>query len=131
MVRGAQSIYVSWREYASWLLRYCSVLWLTSALQIKDTDATHFDLDCQDLRAFDDSLYRQLVRYPQEVVPILDLVIGELFTDNVNSGDVRAIQTRPYNLSQSTNMRDLNPDGKQAAPDIRANNFSPSRTNRY
>jgi hypothetical protein len=30
-----------------------------------DTDEWHVDVDCSDLRDFDESLYRQLVRYPQ------------------------------------------------------------------
>ncbi len=31
------------------------------------------------MRQFDEELYRQLVCYPQEVIPILDMAVNELF----------------------------------------------------
>ncbi|ORY76778.1 MCM-domain-containing protein [Neocallimastix californiae] len=52
----------------------------------------NLNLNCQNLKSYKKSLplYHQLIRYPQEIIPIMDHV-------------------RPYNIGKSVNMRDLNP----------------------
>ena len=37
------------------------------------------NIDCGHLKAFDAELYRQLVSYPQEVIPTFDMAANELF----------------------------------------------------
>ena len=92
------------------------------------TNQTNLNLRISDLAAYPPSkkLALQLVRYPQEMVPIMDQVIKdtmlELAEDDVHASDVDAVQlreqiaiiesslykVRPYG-GPSTNMRDLNP----------------------
>ena len=60
---------------------------------------------------FDEDLYRQLVCYPQEVIPTLDMAVNEMFferyPDTVLS---HQIQVRPFNADKTRNMRALNPE---------------------
>lgn len=96
--------------------------------QMRLTNQTNLNLRISDLAAYPPSkkLALQLVRYPQEMVPIMDQVIKdtmlELAEDDVHASDVDAVQlreqiaiiesslykVRPYG-GPSTNMRDLNP----------------------
>lgn len=46
-------------------------------MQIVETQLIAFNLDCRNLADFDPELYNQLVQYPQEVIPILDIVIND------------------------------------------------------
>lgn len=39
-------------------------------------------IDCEHLKRFNADLYAQLVRYPQEVIPTLDLAANQLFSTN-------------------------------------------------
>merc|ERR1719341_3037179 len=60
--------------------------------------------------AYDEGLYRQLVCYPQEVIPVLDMAVNELyFTKYPDSELPHQIQVRPYNADKTANMRELNP----------------------
>ena len=36
-------------------------------------------IDCSHLKQFDAELYRQLVCYPQEVIPTFDMAVNEIF----------------------------------------------------
>jgi len=59
----------------------------------------------------EEELYKQLVQYPQEVIPILDMAVNELFcTLNPDAELVHQIQVRPYNAEKTKNMRGLNPE---------------------
>lgn len=42
------------------------------------TDLRHINLDCKNLHEFDPDLYRQLVFYPAEVIPIFDMCIDRI-----------------------------------------------------
>ena len=63
------------------------------------------------LLQFDEELYRQLVCYPQEVIPVLDMAVNELFNASYPDceGLPHQIQVRPYNAEKTSNMRELNP----------------------
>ena len=37
------------------------------------------NIDCSHLKTFDTELYRQLVCYPQEVIPTIDMAVNEVF----------------------------------------------------
>ena len=75
------------------------------------------NLDALNLKAYPatQSLYAQLIRYPQEIVlHVLDFVTTtvfcELFADVEGVGaDTVAFKVRPFNLGKSINLRDLNP----------------------
>lgn len=71
----------------------------------------HLNIDCDNIRSFDETLYDQLIRYPQEVIPIFDLTVYTLSTELAGSPPDRRFQVRPFNLfgRDRKQMRDLNP----------------------
>ncbi|KAJ1893867.1 MCM DNA helicase complex subunit, partial [Kickxella alabastrina] len=79
------------------------------------SEVFQLNLDAQNLLAYAPAqrLYRQLVNYPEEVVPIMDYVLTELFMEHFPDADMDLAQSdlkvRPYNLTATTNMRELNP----------------------
>merc|ERR1719297_310320 len=59
---------------------------------------------------FDEELYRQLICYPQEVIPVLDMAVNEMFFNKYPDSELpHQIQVRPYNAEKTSNMRELNP----------------------
>ncbi|XP_069777639.1 DNA replication licensing factor MCM4 isoform X2 [Narcine bancroftii] len=63
------------------------------------------------LRAFDPELYRQLICYPQEVIPTFDMAVNELFFERFPDSILEhQIQVRPFNALRTKNMRSLNPE---------------------
>lgn len=80
---------------------------------MRDTGIVNFNLDCSNLRAYarSEKLYHQLLRYPQEVIPLMDHTATELFLDMFDDADLqgRSINVRPFNFGHSVNMRSLNP----------------------
>jgi len=73
-------------------------------------NARRINLNCRDLYQFDRKLYHQLQYYPQEIVSIIDLSVDE-FKNEIEPDDeqIRRIQVLPYNLTETINMRALNP----------------------
>jgi DNA replication licensing factor MCM4 len=72
----------------------------------------YLNINCEHMKKFCPRLFAQLVRYPQEVIPILDMAINELFFENHPSAILEhQIQIRPYNSDVTTSMRNLNPEG--------------------
>ena len=70
------------------------------------------NVNCGHLREFDSDLYRQLVCYPQEVIPTFDMAVNEMFFERFNNVTLEhQIQVRPYNAEMTKNMRSLNPEG--------------------
>ena len=71
------------------------------------------NLNCSHLQVYDPDLYRQLVCYPQEVIPTLDMTVNELFFEKYPDVILpHQIQVRPFNADKTKNMRALNPEGK-------------------
>ncbi|NXW95777.1 MCM4 factor, partial [Alopecoenas beccarii] len=69
------------------------------------------NVNCDHLRSFDENLYRQLVCYPQEVIPTFDMAANEIFFDRYPDSILEhQIQVRPYNALKTRNMRNLNPE---------------------
>uniref|UniRef100_A0A8C5GBB6 DNA replication licensing factor MCM4 n=1 Tax=Gouania willdenowi TaxID=441366 RepID=A0A8C5GBB6_GOUWI len=69
------------------------------------------NVNCRHLQSFDAELYRQLVSYPQEVIPTFDMAINDLFFDRFPDSFLEyQIQVRPYNALKTRNMRSLNPE---------------------
>ncbi|KAJ3331316.1 hypothetical protein HDU76_003498 [Blyttiomyces sp. JEL0837] len=80
--------------------------------QMRNNERRILNLDCTNLRAYPPAnrLYLQLVRYPQEVIPLMDHMLAEVYFgmfENEMEGDV--FRVRPFNLERSVNMRDLDP----------------------
>ena len=64
------------------------------------------------IKRFDANLYRQLICYPQEVIPYFDIVINELYFETYAFDEIEhQIQVRPFNAEKTRNMRALNPEG--------------------
>jgi DNA replication licensing factor MCM4 len=89
--------------------------------ELKDTERGFINIDCTDLYDHDAVLYQQLVRYPQEVVPIFDLVVQAEYQEKIDDQSDMSIQVRTFNLRDSgdgggggsgggINMRELNPE---------------------
>ena len=53
---------------------HCSFIW-----QIHLLETPFLNIDCCHLKTFDAELYRQLVCYPQEVIPTFDMAANEIF----------------------------------------------------
>ncbi len=86
-------------------------LYLQIMEQINDLEEPYMNINASHLKSFEDNLYRQLVCYPQEVIPIMDMAVNELFVrkypDTVLS---HQIQVRPFNAEKTRNLRNLNPE---------------------
>ena len=85
-------------------------------MQVNDLEQPYLGINAGHIRLFDEDLYRQLVCYPQEVIPTMDMAVNEMFfekyPDTVLSHQV---QVRPFNADKTRNMRALNPEGETEA----------------
>jgi len=79
--------------------------------EIAVTEHPYINIDSMHLQTYDANLYRQLVCYPQEVIPTFDMAINELFNEK-HQGTVleHQIQVRTFNVDKTKNMRSLNPE---------------------
>ena len=81
--------------------------------QLNETEIRNLNLDVKNLGFYPLTITfkQQLSQYPQEIIPLMDMVINEYFTELFPEFDISAdpIQVRPFNLDQSVNMRDLDP----------------------
>ncbi|CAG2178198.1 unnamed protein product [Oppiella nova] len=70
------------------------------------------NINCRHIQSFDSVLYRQLVSYPQEVIPTFDMAVNEVFTELYPEGiaEMDRICVRPYNVIKTSTLRDLNPE---------------------
>jgi DNA replication licensing factor MCM4 len=70
------------------------------------------NVDCLHMKQIDKTMYLQLLAYPQEVIPIFDIAINELFFTIYEDDTLpHQIQVRPYNVDMFRNMRCLDPEG--------------------
>lgn len=82
---------------------------------ITQTQASCINVNCKHLVQHFQSrrLYRQLIRYPQEVITIMDLTIHEEILARSGPDDdaafIRRPQVRPFNLKDLHKLRDLDP----------------------
>ncbi|KAJ2081415.1 MCM DNA helicase complex subunit [Coemansia sp. RSA 988] len=83
--------------------------------KMHESEIYQLNVDAQNISAYPPAqgLYRQLVNYPQEVVQLLDYVLAGMYMEQNPDADIDLAQgdlrVRVYNLSNTTNMRDLNP----------------------
>eukprot|EP00051_Salpingoeca_urceolata_P014549 m.185521 g.185521 ORF g.185521 m.185521 type:complete len:897 (+) comp18117_c0_seq5:150-2840(+) len=83
---------------------------ITNLARVEENNA-FFDVDCEDLHSSDAALYQQTVRYPQEVIPMFDNVVHELYEEYVPEDDTPPfIQVRLFNTIKKSVMRELNPE---------------------
>ncbi|KAG9510059.1 DNA replication licensing factor MCM4, partial [Fragariocoptes setiger] len=87
-----------------------SALYLTKLEEILTVNEPFLTVNCAHLKGFDPNLYRQLVNYPQEVIPIFDLAANELFAEKYPDHELEhPINVRPFNIDQTSTIRNLNP----------------------
>ncbi|RKO90888.1 MCM2/3/5 family-domain-containing protein [Blyttiomyces helicus] len=72
------------------------------------------NLGCSNLRAYEPAkkLFNQLIRYPQEIIPLIDHMLTEIYLDMFEDAvlpDGVMMKVRPFNLERSVNLRELNP----------------------
>uniref|UniRef100_A0A182ILA0 DNA replication licensing factor MCM4 n=1 Tax=Anopheles atroparvus TaxID=41427 RepID=A0A182ILA0_ANOAO len=71
----------------------------------------YLNFNCAHLKTFDETLYRQLICYPQDVIPALDIAVNEMFFERYPGAILEhQIQVRPFNADKTRNMRALNPE---------------------
>ena len=72
----------------------------------------YLNINCLHIERFDANLYRQLVCYPQEVIPTFDMALNEVFAELYPNGvqDLDRVYVRPYNVAKTSNLRSLNPE---------------------
>ena len=79
--------------------------------QIADLETPYLDVNSTHVKMFDEDLYRQLICYPQEVIPTLDMAVNEMFFERFPDTILaHQIQVRPFNAEKTRNMRALNPE---------------------
>jgi DNA replication licensing factor MCM4 len=101
------------------------------------TGQTNLNLDMVNLQAFPPTrkLYTQLIKYPQEIIPVMDQVLKDLMVavaeedqqngvegmqgdrgeDEINEIMSKVYKVRPWG-GDACNMRDLNPSGEHSFP---------------
>lgn len=72
----------------------------------------YFNVNAHHIHRFDEQLYRQLVCYPQEVIPALDMALNEVVASLASDAlpESYRIYVRPYNVLSCSNIRGLDPD---------------------
>lgn len=86
-------------------------LYLQKLEEINLLEEPFLNMNCAHLKQFDADLYRQLVCYPQEVIPTFDMAVNELFFERFPDAQLQhQIQVRPFNAEKTKNMRLLNPE---------------------
>lgn len=85
--------------------------YMTRMEEINTLEEPFLNLNCIHLKRFSQELYDRLVQYPQEVIPIFDVAVNELFRLIFPDTQLpHQIQVRTYNVDQTKNMRMLNPE---------------------
>jgi len=88
-----------------------SPIYMQKLEQIADLEIPYLDVNSTHVKNFDDDLYRQLICYPQEVIPTLDMAVNEMFFERFPDTILaHQIQVRPFNAEKTRNMRALNPE---------------------
>ncbi|XP_068249560.1 DNA replication licensing factor MCM4-like [Palaemon carinicauda] len=86
-------------------------LYLQKLEEIHTLEEPFMNINCAHLHQYDSDLYRQLICYPQEVIPTFDMAINEMFFERYPDTILEhQIQVRPFNAEKTKNMRGLNPE---------------------
>ncbi|CAO3624659.1 unnamed protein product [Cunninghamella echinulata] len=80
---------------------------------IRESGSIGVNLDCRNLMAYPDThkLYDQLIKYPQEIIPLMDHTITNFYMGIFEDANLNGqqLKIRPFNLPEAVNMRDLDP----------------------
>jgi DNA replication licensing factor MCM4 len=61
--------------------RLISSYYMQKIKEIRELDISVLEIDCDHIFQFDQSLYRQIVDYPSDIIPIFDLVVTQCYKD--------------------------------------------------
>ena len=85
-------------------------LYLQKLNEIHTLEEPYLNINCAHLQGFDEQLYSQLICYPQEVIPTMDMAANEMFFEKYPAAVLdHQIQVRPFNADKTKGMRTLNP----------------------
>ncbi|KAJ8323951.1 hypothetical protein BDV3_002130 [Batrachochytrium dendrobatidis] len=81
---------------------------------LNTNDVHDMNLDCTNLEAYPPArrLYQQLVRYPQEIIPLMDHTLTDIYLEKFEDSDLpmgSTMRVRPFNIQRTVNLRELNP----------------------
>jgi DNA replication licensing factor MCM4 len=90
-------------------------IYLLQIREIKITEQYILNLDGSHINTFDRSLYLQLINYPNEMIPIMDIVTNQIYSElNFQNSEQKPhsnlIQVRIFNLLTTSRIRDLGPN---------------------
>lgn len=92
-------------------------LYMMKLKEIYDTEVFSINIDGQHVHQFDETLYEQLVSFPTEIIPMMDKVVNDVFTEwvsnqfpNQERNTENAIITKITNLKSTSRMRGLEPN---------------------
>lgn len=87
-----------------------SSYYIQKLTEIYSLDSRYLNVNCFHIREFDDHLYRQMVSYPQEVIPAFDMAANEILQSMYPDASSTQINVRPYNVIKTSNLRNLDPE---------------------
>ena len=83
--------------------------------RLYETGQNYMNLDGRHLKAFRGTriLFDQLIKYPQEIIPLMDLTVNEVFSNlagsvNLNN-NLTMLQVRPFQMDRHVNLREMSP----------------------
>jgi DNA replication licensing factor MCM4 len=68
------------------------------------------NIDCKDLYNHDKEFYKQLVNFPQEIIPLMDICVQEVVHETFPDFSHQNITVRTFNLVEVQHMRGLGPE---------------------
>lgn len=90
------------------MMRASKALYMQKLEEIYTLEDPFLNLNCHHLYEFDKDLYRKLVSYPQEVIPIFDMAVNEVFYDLYPDMQLpHPINIRPYKVLETNDIRSL------------------------
>lgn len=81
---------------------------------MKETENYNVNVNTSFLREYSLQLYEELVKYPQEIIPLMDVIVNEMYATRYADSPLPAtqrIQVRVFNLDEIKPMRELDPSG--------------------
>ena len=87
-----------------------SSYYIQKLTEIYTLDSRYLNVNCHHIREFDDHLYRQMVNYPQEVIPAFDMAANEVLQSMYPDAASFQINVRPFNVIKTSNLRNLDPE---------------------
>jgi len=75
-------------------------LYLRKLAEIRRTQVFSLSIDCRHIYAFPPTrkLYNQLIAYPQEIVPVMDLVVNEVFASEIGGQDLGSVRIQVHDM---------------------------------